>query len=197
MSIEALWYKSYSNGEPPRAKRISRMDMQQQWALTIDLAMCFACDEAGYTAVRSIWKTGEIYWYWPHILSDSNWWLVPERICKRVARLTENAQTQAMRERHRDATRVLTRWEKTGAWRRHCWHISPRSSPERAEIIVRDEEDVSKPLIIGGYVRQPFKETINLALVRYGQGKRAIYGLRHLAGEKIISESFFPRSSAA
>jgi hypothetical protein len=48
MTIEALWYREYRDGERPRCTRYCRLPMAQQWLLTIDLAIAYAAGSAGY-----------------------------------------------------------------------------------------------------------------------------------------------------
>lgn len=131
MSIEQIWYWSYdADGQPPHCKRVSRMPMEFQLSLALGLAKAFVLGCAGY---RQTWisKTGEKYWYWPHPLSASGWWIIPARVEARAFALVKAATTQALMEYYgkcdeTDAAAVLKRWKRTGAWRKHIWNITPR-----------------------------------------------------------------------
>lgn len=132
MSIEALWYSMYSDsGAAPHCTRYCRLPMWQQWSLTIDIARSFAEAAAGY---RNTWiaRTRETYWYWPHPLSASGWWLIPYRIQTRVFALYKAAVLQATRRTGsatcHEIAAVLAAWRRTGVWRRHASRIIPRTA---------------------------------------------------------------------
>jgi len=126
MTTEEVWYSMYTpGGQPPHCTRLSRLPMDRQWNAPLDFAIGFALGTAGY---RQTWitRTREKYWY-----LDGAWWLIPDRIEKRIMALYSDAVTQAcMRNRgHADSEEVvavLRSWRRTGVWRRHVAHIIPR-----------------------------------------------------------------------
>lgn len=133
MNAEALWYSMYDgDGDPPKCKRWSRMPMGVQWDLTIDLAIDWSIGQAG-SRPTYISKTHERYWYWPHPLSDTGWWMIPHRVEVRIKRLYTDARAEAFYRRAsvspEDVANVLRHWKKSGAWYRHVWGIGPRTAP--------------------------------------------------------------------
>lgn len=134
MSIEALWYSMYDpDGNAPHCKRYCRLPMAEQWEMVIGLAISISEGSAGYRKFH-IEKTGEVYWYWPHPLSGTGWWLIPERIERRAHALVKLATDEAFRFRstviNSQIAVILRRWKRTGAWRRHVWDIVPRHPKE-------------------------------------------------------------------
>lgn len=130
MTFEALWYSMYSaGGDAPRCKRYCRLPMDDQWEMVIDLAISVSAGYAGYRKFH-IEKTGEVYWYWPHPLSKTGWWLIPKRIESRANALLKQATNEAFRFRSTvdsaQITTILRRWKSTKAWRHHVWGIVPR-----------------------------------------------------------------------
>lgn len=125
MSFEALWYSMVSdNGKEPHCTRLSRQPISLQWESAPEIAAAFIEGRAGYRQA-SITLTREQYWYWPHPLSRSGWWLLPERVARRVFRIVNHASSQACRENAGSASTeqvisVIRRWQRTGTWRRHA-----------------------------------------------------------------------------
>jgi len=109
--------------------------MEQQFDLVIDLAVAFASGSAGYRKF-GIALTGEVYWFFPHAMAPSGWWLIPARIQARALRLNECAIDQVIRRNKGRAdtaqiVSVLRQWKRTGSWRRHVCTIVPRTSPAK------------------------------------------------------------------
>lgn len=138
MSIEAIWYSMYSaEGEAPACTRLARFPMQEQWELTIDLAIAFSRGQAGYRHC-TISTTSEQYWYWPtgpasarpNARKQTGWWMIPDRIARRVFALNQAAVMQAChktgRADSRDIVRVLEAWKRSGSWRKYAASITPR-----------------------------------------------------------------------
>jgi hypothetical protein len=99
--------------------------MEAQWNAPLDFAIGFALGTAGYRKTH-ISLTGEAYWF-----LDDVWWLIPQRIEKRLMKLYGDAVNQACRQNHghadsEDIVAVLRSWRRTGVWRRHVWYIFPR-----------------------------------------------------------------------
>jgi hypothetical protein len=130
MSVEAHWYGSYVDGEPPKMRRLCRLPLEDQWRAAIDIAISFTRGEAGYRKA-SIGTTGEVYWYWPakgyalrSVTSvESDWWLIPFRVERRAMTLCERATETAIRVgRGRcssdEVLRVLERWRRSGHWQK-------------------------------------------------------------------------------
>lgn len=142
MSIEALWYSMMQGVKEPSCARYSRLPMQEQFALTIDLAITWAAGQSGYRNTH-ITSTREQYWF---VAPDSEataillaaragagrnpaaklsgWWLIPDRIAKRIFALYDAATREVWRRHGPMASgpqieAVLRRWKATGAWRRH------------------------------------------------------------------------------
>lgn len=125
MTIEALWYSSYTDGRPPHCRRVSRLPWDAQWSIAIDLAISVAAGRAGWRNVGRIALTGETYWYWPDGPDGDAWWMIPPRIEARVRVLQRSAMDTALHRGHgqcssEDIVRVLQSWRRTGAWRRHA-----------------------------------------------------------------------------
>lgn len=137
MSIEAMWYSSYVDGDPPPCWRLSRRPIEQQWNAAIDLAIAFARGEAGFRQT-SIAKTREVMWYWPgdvirqgKVIGQTDWCYVPWRVMRRVSAVREAATITACRANSGqcsgdDIIRTLLRWKRSGVWRRHARTIHPK-----------------------------------------------------------------------
>jgi hypothetical protein len=135
MTTESLWYSSYSSaGEAPTCKRYCRLPMDQQWSLVIDFAIAYAEGRAGYRQTY-IARTREKYWFCPHPLSDTGWWIIPDRIERRVFALNRDAASHVMRNNHgvadsRQIAAALIAWKRSGVWRKHASSIAPRRGTE-------------------------------------------------------------------
>lgn len=129
MSIEAAWYAAYRLRKPPRCRRLSRQPMSRQWEAAIDIAICFYRGEAGYRPSGKNTVTGEYVWLWPQ--PDSNWWIIPPRVEKRVFAIVQAAIECEIRSgrgqaRQEAINRRLEKWRHTGQWRSIASKLFPR-----------------------------------------------------------------------
>jgi hypothetical protein len=131
MSVEGLWYQSFSaSGEPPHCRRVSRQDFGAQAECAIALAVGFARGSAGYrqtaAGVRreSYWHDGErLYAGTRRSPHDTGWWLVPPRIERAIFALHHAAVECELRRGGRGTcaetyvARRLRKWWSSGHWR--------------------------------------------------------------------------------
>jgi hypothetical protein len=133
MSWEGLWYSMYSeNGGQPKCRRLNRFSTDIQWNSAVDIAIAVVQGNAGSRSIFRRLNIGymqivEGYWYWPNPLDqpeDTGWWLIPERIERRVRELIDAAiQCEIHRNggwcEDEDIVRCLRSWRKTKQWRRY------------------------------------------------------------------------------
>lgn len=103
MTIEALWYSSYVDGEAPHMRRLARQPLPRQWEAAIDLAIAYADGSAGYRSVGRNSLTREETWHWPQ--ADGQWWLIPHRIDRRCMAIVDAATRCELRRGRGRASR--------------------------------------------------------------------------------------------